>query len=73
MNRTMKLCLTVAALLAAFAVTGWMEETDVTLQQVQYCRMVHEYKMSDGAVGWPDYAKSYDASCNEDGTIKKGS
>ena len=62
--------LAVVLVLATMYVAGLSDNT-LALEQKQYCRMVHEFQLSGGEVGWPDYDKVYDQSCNADGSVKE--
>lgn len=46
---------------------GWvgnMDLEDAIRADQTYCKMVKDYKTSDGAIGWPDYESRYDRDCN---------
>ena len=60
----------VFVLLGALALSGFKDDA-LALEQQQYCKMVHTYKTTDGAYGWPDYNDAYATSCNADGTVKE--
>lgn len=62
--------LAVVLVLAAMYVAGLSDDT-LALEQKQYCRMVHEFQLSGGEVGWPDYDNVYDKTCNADGSVKE--
>lgn len=55
--------LAMAALLAAFAVAGAFEDDELTLQQREYCQMVHDWQISRGERGWPDFYGTYNTEC----------
>lgn len=57
--------------LLALAVGGIFDKQTMDMEQAQYCLMVHDFKRSDGAIGWPDYAESYDKECTADGKVRR--
>lgn len=65
----------VVVLAVLFLVLGVLEvagikDRTLELEQASYCRMVALHKQNP-ELGWPDYAESADAECNEDGTVKE--
>lgn len=57
--------LAVVAVVLATLLVGYLDGQALQAQQRQYCQQVHQFKLSGGTVGWPDYAGSYDAECVE--------
>lgn len=53
------------AVISMLMLAGWLEKTQLEVEQRQYCRMVKMFKDSGGAVGWPDYKESYDLECRK--------
>lgn len=63
MNRTVRNTLMAVVIAALAAVALGAKKTPEAVEQLQYCRMVADYKASDGAVGWPDYNHNYETVC----------
>jgi hypothetical protein len=51
-------------LIFTFGWVGRMDLEDSIQADQTYCKMVKDYKASDGAIGWPDYESRYDRDCN---------
>lgn len=62
--------LAVVLVLATMYVAGLSDDT-LALEQQQYCHMVHEFQLSGGEVGWPDFEGTFAAECNADGSVKE--
>lgn len=54
----------------AMLALGYVENTFPDRTQEQYCRMVHDYRTSDGVIGWPDYDNRFDADCTPEGEVR---
>lgn len=70
-NMTLYVVLTVVALIAAAAAIGGFKDDALAIEQAQYCKMVATWQQTDGEYGWPDYAESFKAECNANGTVKR--
>ena len=53
------------AVVIALGFVGSMDHQSVTSDVDEYCRMVKQFRDTDGAFGWPDYENAYESWCSK--------
>ena len=51
------------AIVIALGFVGTIDHQSETSDVEEYCRMVKQFKDTDGAFGWPDYENAYTSWC----------
>lgn len=53
----------IAALVAGYLTTGFMDTQDAARSEATYCEMTRLYQETKGQYGWPDYRGNAEEVC----------